>query len=93
MKKAVALAARSADNPKAASVICTTIPADAPNMAAKPIARPPVTVRDKNNIISGPGVMASTKLASEKPKIVPSEGIKSKVMESKVMIEPIEKDA
>jgi hypothetical protein len=37
--------------------------------------------------------MASTKLAREKPNIVPIDGIKSKVRESKIMTRPNEKGA
>ena len=42
--KAVAEATRIADSPNAASIECANRPAVAPNIAAKPRARPPLIV-------------------------------------------------
>ena len=40
------------------------MPRDAPSIAAMPDFCPPVTVRDKNRAMSGPGVTANKKAAT-----------------------------
>ena len=54
-----------AERPNAASTECTTLPRLAPVMAAMPARRPPAMVLARNKLMSGPGVMNSTKAASE----------------------------
>jgi len=63
-KNAVAEAASRAESPSAASIVCTRQPVKAPSIAAIPARRPPDTVFARNRLMSGPGVMNSTKQAT-----------------------------
>ena len=53
----------SAETPTTTSVVWISVPHSAPAIEAKPAARPWLSVRDTNSVMSGPGVIARITVA------------------------------
>ncbi len=53
----------SAETPTTTSVVCTSVPHSAPAIEANPVARPWLSVRETNRVMSGPGVIARITVA------------------------------
>src|SRR5262245_39348329 len=74
MRKAWGDATIRAERPTATSVVWTTIPLIAPNMQAKPAARPSDSARPTKSVMSGPGVIEIMKVAIANSRMVATSG-------------------